>query len=91
MLTTDIVTLATRFRASLFAVFRFVGAAGAPEAATVPTRRSEQEVMPPSANWPTASDSAGLDIQVGSSYAPQHGRYQLDFSKVRTTFDETIV
>jgi len=74
-LTAYIVTLATRFRASLFAVFRFLCAAGAPEAATVPTRRSEQEVMPPSPTWPTASNSADLDIQVfGSSYAPQNGR-----------------
>jgi len=50
------------------------------------------EVMPPSPVWPPASKSADLDVQViGPSYAPQDGRYQFDFSKVRSTFDKTVV
>src|SRR5262245_27604277 len=50
------------------------------------------EIGPPSPSWPTASNSADLDVQIiGPSYAPQDGRYRFDFSKVRTTFDKTAV
>jgi hypothetical protein len=42
--------------------------------------------------WPTASDRPEIDVAVfGSSYAPQDGRYDFDFSKVRMTFDKTKV
>jgi len=50
------------------------------------------EVYPPNPNWPAASDSADLDVQIiGPSYAPQDGRYQFDFSKVKTDFDQALV
>jgi len=43
-------------------------------------------------NWPTASDRADIDVAVlGASYAPQDGRYDFDFSKVRMTFDKAKV
>lgn len=50
------------------------------------------EVYPLNPTWTRASDSANLDVQViGQSYAPQDGRYQFDFSEVRTTFDQAAV
>jgi hypothetical protein len=40
----------------------------------------------------TASWSADTDVQVmGAAYAPQDGKYNFDFSKVRTSFDEKAV
>ena len=50
------------------------------------------EVYPLEPFWPRASDSADLDVQIiGPSYAPQDGRYEFDFSKVRTDFDRETV
>jgi hypothetical protein len=41
--------------------------------------------------WSTASWNADSDVTVlGSTYAPQDGRYKFDFSKVRYTFDEKV-
>lgn len=46
------------------------------------------EVYPLQPNWPRASDSPDLDIQIiGSSYAPQDGRYRFDFSGLTLEFD----
>jgi hypothetical protein len=43
-------------------------------------------------NWPRASDNVETDVAVmGGSYAPQDGRYDFDFSEIRTTYDEAAV
>lgn len=43
-------------------------------------------------NWPRASWNVETDVAVlGSSYAPQDGRYDFDFSGVRTGFDKAAV
>ncbi|WP_428407752.1 hypothetical protein [Hyphococcus sp.] len=43
-------------------------------------------------NWPRASDNVDADVAILSgSYAPQDGRYQFDFSKVRTSYDKAKV
>lgn len=43
-------------------------------------------------NWPRASDNVETDVAVvGGSYAPQDGRYDFDFSEIRTTYDRTAV
>ncbi|NND44435.1 MAG: hypothetical protein HKN58_03860 [Xanthomonadales bacterium] len=50
------------------------------------------EVYPLTPNWPRASNSADLDVQIiGQSYAPSDGRYQFDFSSVKTNFDRPAV
>lgn len=50
------------------------------------------EVYPLDPNWPNASQGADLDVQIiGASYAPQDGRYDFDFSEVRTDFDAAAV
>lgn len=50
------------------------------------------EVAPMQPNWIRASNSADLEVEVlGSSYAPQDGRYRFDFSAVRNTFDKAAV
>ena len=50
------------------------------------------EVFPLNPQWPKASDSADLDVQIlGASYAPQDGRYRFDFSDVRDGFDQDTV
>lgn len=42
--------------------------------------------------WTRTSDSADLDVQIlGSSYAPQDGRYRFDFTGARNTFDRGAV
>ncbi len=42
--------------------------------------------------WTRTSNSADIDVQVlGSSYAPQDGRYRFDFSGARNTFDRNAV
>ncbi len=43
-------------------------------------------------NWPRASSNVDVDVQtLSGSYAPQDGRYDFDFSKVKTSFDKAIV
>ncbi|RAN40412.1 hypothetical protein [Hyphomonas sp. GM-8P] len=43
-------------------------------------------------NWPRASSNVDSDVQILSgSYAPQDGRYDFDFSKVKTSFDKAAV
>jgi hypothetical protein len=50
------------------------------------------EVAPMQPTWTRASDSADTEVQViGSSYAPQDGRYRFDFSGTRNDFDRTAV
>lgn len=50
------------------------------------------ELRPLSPEWPHASWNADTDVQVlGSSRVPQDGRYDFDFSKVRTDFDKRAV
>ncbi len=50
------------------------------------------EVAPLQPAWTRASNSADLDVQViGSSYAPQDGRYRFDFSGARNDFDRNAV
>jgi hypothetical protein len=50
------------------------------------------ELLPLSPTWPTASDDADIDVAViGGSYAPQDGRYNFDFSEIRTTYDQAAV
>lgn len=50
------------------------------------------EPMPMQPYWTRASDSADIDVQVlGSSYAPQDGRYMFDFSAARNDFDRRAV
>ncbi len=50
------------------------------------------ELYPLSPNWPRASNSADLDVQIiGGSYAPSDGRYDFDFSEVKTDFDRAAV
>lgn len=50
------------------------------------------EIYPPSLTWTRASNGADLNVQIiGSSYAPQDGRYRFDFSEVRYSFDQTSV
>lgn len=50
------------------------------------------EVWPLDPNWPMASESADLDVQIlGGSYAQQDGRYRYDFSQVKTGFDRQAV
>ncbi len=45
-----------------------------------------------SPNWPRASDNVDADVAILSgSYAPQDGRYQFDFSKVKTSYDKASV
>lgn len=43
-------------------------------------------------NWPRASDNVENDVVVvGGSYAPQDGRYDFDFSEIRTSYDRAAV
>jgi hypothetical protein len=50
------------------------------------------EVAPMQPTWTRASNSADTEVQViGSSYAPQDGRYRFDFSAARNEFDRTAV
>lgn len=50
------------------------------------------EVAPMQPTWTRASNSADAEVQVlGSSYAPQDGRYRFDFSGVRNDFDRSAV
>jgi hypothetical protein len=43
-------------------------------------------------NWPRASVGADTDVAViGGSYAPQDGRYDFDFSEIRTPYDRAAV
>jgi hypothetical protein len=50
------------------------------------------ELAPLTPNWPRASDDADLDVQIlGSSYAPQDGRYEFDFSALSSSFDRSAV
>ena len=50
------------------------------------------EVAPMQPTWTRASNSADLDVQVlGSSYAPQDGRYDFDLSGMRNNFDRAAV
>ncbi|MCK5748585.1 MAG: hypothetical protein KAH44_20390, partial [Oricola sp.] len=43
-------------------------------------------------HWPRASVSADTDVTVlAGSYAPQDGRYNFDFSDVRTTYNAAAV
>jgi hypothetical protein len=50
------------------------------------------EVWPLDPNWPKASQSADLDVEIlGGSYAQQDGRYRYDFSQVKTGFDRQAV
>lgn len=50
------------------------------------------EVRQLAPNWPRASVSADTDVTVlAGSYAPQDGRYDFDFSEVRTTYDAAAV
>ena len=50
------------------------------------------ELMELSPDWQRAPTSADAEVQViGSTYAPQDGRYQFDFSKVRMTFNKAVV
>ncbi len=45
-----------------------------------------------SPNWPRASQNVETDVMViAGSYAPQDGRYDFDFSEVRTAFDKGAV
>jgi hypothetical protein len=45
-----------------------------------------------SASWQRASWNADIDVEVlGSGYAPDDGRYQFDFSRVRMSFDRAGV
>jgi hypothetical protein len=50
------------------------------------------EVWPLDPNWPRASQSADLDVEIlGGSYAQQGGRYRYDFAQVKTGFDRQAV
>lgn len=50
------------------------------------------ELMPLSPNWQRAAWTAEAEVDVmGKTYAPDDGRYDFDFSKVRMTFDKTKV
>lgn len=50
------------------------------------------EVRQLAPNWPRASVSADTDVTVlAASYAPQDGRYDFDFSDVRTRYDAAAV
>jgi predicted nucleotidyltransferase len=50
------------------------------------------ELIELSINYTAASQNPDSDVAVlGSTYAPQDGRYNFDFSKVRMTFDEKAV
>jgi hypothetical protein len=50
------------------------------------------EVAPMQPTWTRASNSADTEVQViGSSYAPQDGRYRFDFSGARNDFDRSAV
>jgi hypothetical protein len=50
------------------------------------------ELLELNPNWQRASWSADGEVQVwGSTYVPQDGRYDFDFSKVRMTFDKESV
>lgn len=50
------------------------------------------ELWPLDPNWPKASQSADLDVEIiGGSYAQQEGRYRYDFSQVKTAFDRQAV
>lgn len=50
------------------------------------------ELMPLNPQWHRAATSADLEVQVvGAAYAPQDGRYDFDFSKVKMTFDKQAV
>lgn len=50
------------------------------------------EIRQLSPNWPRASVSADTDVTVlAGSYAPQDGRYDFDFSDVRTSYDAAAV
>ena len=50
------------------------------------------ELRPLSPTWPRASGDVETDVTViAGSYAPQDGRYDFDFSQVRTSFDKGAV
>jgi hypothetical protein len=50
------------------------------------------ELYPLDPNWPRASESADLDVEIiGSAYAPSDGRYRFDFSALPDTFDQLAV
>jgi hypothetical protein len=50
------------------------------------------EIMELSPQWQRAPDNRDAEASiVGASYAPQDGRYQFDFSKVRMTFNKDVV
>lgn len=50
------------------------------------------DVAPMQPQWTRASNNADIDVQVlGSSYAPQDGRYRFDFSGMRNDFDQAAV
>ena len=50
------------------------------------------ELRPLSPTWPRASGDVETDVTViAGSYAPQDGRYDFDFSEVRTSFDKGAV
>lgn len=50
------------------------------------------ELPPLAPNWSRASWNVDSDVSVLSgSYAPQDGRYDFDFSKVKTSFDKAAV
>lgn len=63
-----------------------------PDAYAVYRSAERYDLMPVEANWLRAGQSADAEIQIiGSSYVPQDGRYDFDFSKVRMTFDRQAV
>jgi hypothetical protein len=50
------------------------------------------EVYPLDPTWPRVSNGPDLDVQIiGGTYAPQDGRYDFDFSEVRTDFSAAAV
>lgn len=50
------------------------------------------EVLGLSPQWQRAPDNKEAEASIiGSTYAPQDGRYQFDFSKVRMTFNKDVV
>jgi hypothetical protein len=65
---------------------------GAPGAFAVWGHAWRHEVWPLDPNWPKASQSPDLDVEIiGASYAQQDGRYRYDFAQVRTAFDRQAV
>lgn len=65
---------------------------GAPGSYAVWGQAWRYELWPLDPNWPKASNSPDLDVEIiGGSYAAQDGRYRYDFSQVRTSFDRQAV